>query len=402
MRFLSSNRNFAGRILAWLLVAALILSACAKKPGETDETSEAGETDVAAEVSLTATGVEDLIDIDTITAQEVNYTLADCIVTDIVNTVSAQASVFVSRWEPVYFPESGAKIKDIYIFGETFIEKGQLLADAYFDEDILNASIEQAEIKFADSKKNFEQGVNNFIKEIDGLNRTLQERLSASPRPPESEIKILNLNILKKKSDYDYYVYATERKLSEQAEEIDRLKAMSNGLQIFAPYDGYAGNVIKTTSAGTLSDKNAKLMDITDLSNIAFRVTTDISNFRNNMDVKIVFPNEVTYDAKIVSDPRASETKETQVQFLAVPNTQAQFDRRLSTMRFISVEGIKLELKDVVAVPYQAVRNEGPDRYVLILEDGTVKKRYVVQGAYNMDYAQIIDGVTPGQKIILN
>src|SRR5690606_33120608 len=57
---------------------------------------------------------------------------------------------------------------------------------------------------------------------------------------------------------------------------------------------------------------------------------------------------------------------------------------------------------DVVKVPVQSVTAEGSQRIVFVNKGGKPEKRVVEVGDYNDKFMQVVSGVNPGERVVMN
>jgi len=65
---------------------------------------------------------------------------------------------------------------------------------------------------------------------------------------------------------------------------------------------------------------------------------------------------------------------------------------------------VSLELRKLagsVTVPIAAIRAQGSERSVFIVQDGKAKQRKVKTGLESPDWIQIVDGVKSGEEVVV-
>jgi multidrug efflux pump subunit AcrA (membrane-fusion protein) len=69
----------------------------------------------------------------------------------------------------------------------------------------------------------------------------------------------------------------------------------------------------------------------------------------------------------------------------------------------VTVSLVTSEAQDVLLVPYSAITAEGPQKYVEVLtDDCTTEKRAITTGLTDYSYTGVTDGLTEGEKILIN
>jgi multidrug efflux pump subunit AcrA (membrane-fusion protein) len=190
------------------------------------------------------------------------------------------------------------------------------------------------------------------------------------------------------------------RRLAELSDALEVQNARLEPYYVLAPIDGVVAD-LKWFSEGDWISAEQEMMRIIDISVYRLSMQSNKENFRYNMPVSIKLSNDEYIPGTIVSDPVLNHLKDNMLNFYIRIDTPIENIGRYSSRTF-SVTGMGLTVEDTLQVPGSAVKNEETKRYVHILENGIVKKRYVKIGFNNTKELQIIYGISPGDQIIQN
>lgn len=343
------------------------------------------------------TQTADLIDIDTIKTQEVRYETAQAAYGHLERPTGGQASIDYPGATPLFFKESGGRLKGIYTSNSMHVKKGDLLAEISFDDGSLGALIEEKRIAYQNEINNLEAEKNRRQAEMNAM-----ESNTGQGKTQAYDERLLQLQVRRAQDDYRFYEYDARRRIEKCRTELAELEEKYAGEKIVAPFDGVVTNV-SVYMPGKLIEPGEWMMVIYDEKDIEIKFTGDKGVFRYNMDVNVVVPRVGEFPARIVSDPSAVDNMDGQLSYrvglLDMPEDYMDIRSKIVS---ISIDAKAYELENALLIPAKAVRNEDSKKYVLILENNVVKKRYVQVGLFTTDLIQILTGVEPGDLVILN
>jgi len=324
-----------------------------------------------------------------------NYRTVECVAGDVVRDYTSQASVDYEVEAVIYSGDDVGKLVDLYTFNRQMIEKGDLIAEIELDVAYLSDELEKLRLNVANAEAYLSLERESILDEI----AAMTERL-AETNPGEAEIA--KLRIEKAKLDYESYVFEAVSEIDGWKKEMAEIEEKLLGVKIYAPVDGLVGGVM-TTGRGEAVEPGTAILYIYYNENFRFRASADTANFRYDMDVAITVANDLTYPGRIISDPLADNPEggpaEFKVELTERPADPAAFINLVSNRR-ISISGRSIELTGVPVLPYNVIYSENGKRYVLLLEDNIVKKRYVQIGLFTNQKAEILSGVKIGDRVL--
>jgi len=324
-----------------------------------------------------------------------NYRTVECVAGAVVKEFSSQASIDYGVERVLYSGDDVGKLVDLYTFNRQPISKGDLIAEIELDVVMLSDELEKLRL-------NVENAETFLALEMESIRDGIAEMTAALADTGPREAEVLKLRIEKAKLEYEYYVYDAELKINGWKKEMAEINEKLLGVKIYAPTDGFVTG-LTTISRGEAIEPGTVVLYIYFNDNFRFQFTAETSNFRYNMDVDIIVANDLSYPGRIISDPLSENpdggSMEFKVELVTPPDDPLAFLNLISNRR-ITISGKAVELTGVPVLPYNSIYNENGRRYVMLLEDNIVKKRYVQIGLFTNQTAEIVSGVRLGDLIL--
>lgn len=169
-------------------------------------------------------------------------------------------------------------------------------------------------------------------------------------------------------------------------------------LAITSPVSGIVGNL--TVEQKTNVAKNQAVLSVVDLS--AFEVELQISeSYADDLAIGMqaeIRAGSTTFDATLVAvSPEIIDNQVTgRVRFNGLVPDGLRQNQRLTTR-------ILLEEKfDVIMVQRGQFYDSGNGRIAYVVEDGIARRRPIVSGASSLGSIEILDGLSPGETIVIS
>ncbi|MCI8799303.1 efflux RND transporter periplasmic adaptor subunit [Acetatifactor muris] len=281
-------------------------------------------------------------------------------------------------------------------FREILVKKGEEVREgdaiATFDIEVSRADREEMTLSLA--------------RETEALRLGREDRLSAIEEAREDaeglrdhELRIAQLKIEKMETEYEQFVYQSEREIARLQKSLEELEEKAGNDTLFAPFDGVIDSVTFYNPGDLMTADNILVtMHATDRFYLAADNGADALRYNMDVVVEAGKKNErKTYVGKVVAVPAVLPA--------SVPGTVALIE----LYEEISQEDLKTslqyqynseELQGVLLLDRSAVDSEEGKSYVYVLEEDMVQKRYIVPGLTNMKEIWILDGLTEGQTVI--
>ena len=327
---------------------------------------------------------------------------------DLVNSVTANGFIIANKDLDVISNINGY-IDEIHVYEGKQVDKGTLLVK--FDDrdhkiaieeakiNLMNAKIEYGFFSKEESQKIDLKIVDSIKIKLDQLDLKFKNKLISEDEYLSSKER-LDLALLFTGAKRDE-VLLNKSGMTNALIAINRAKLNLSYTEITAPFNGVIGdfNLIpkKRINAG---EKMFKLLDLSKLKVEVGILENEITSIYpgSKAEVKLSALPGRSYFGKVIHvnpliDP---ETKTCRVT-IEIPNV----DRDVKPGMFASVKIETGILRDRVLIPKEALIVRDKRNLVFIAGGNLAKWNYVEIGAQNENYIEILDGVLPGDTIIV-
>ncbi|MGM0471227.1 MAG: efflux RND transporter periplasmic adaptor subunit [Bacillota bacterium] len=196
--------------------------------------------------------------------------------------------------------------------------------------------------------------------------------------------------------------YESAQAQVEQAQAaLHRAKVELDKRTIDSPFNGVVNEqLVEVGEFANPGESLAYLVQLSDLEFAARISTRDLTKVKQGQQVKVrvdsyptqEFSGEITQISSVVeSSNRGIRLK------IALPNR----DHLLKPGMFATGELEVANLTDVMVIPAAAVRKEEDNNYVLVVEDGTVKRREVKLGIKSEELIRVKSGLSVDEKVVV-
>lgn len=190
----------------------------------------------------------------------------------------------------------------------------------------------------------------------------------------------------------------------EHLEESLRIAVIQKGyLRITAPFNGIIS--FKQVEVGEMVLPGVALAEIVDNNSLYVHAPVDeadIHKIHEGQEVKITvdaFP-DAEFIGKIYEiSPIVSEDK-LEGRTVTIKVSIDQHKEKIRPGMSCDVEILIDKIPDALLIPTNLLMGRGEKRYVFVVENGSVKKRYLRLGLSNWDFTVIEDGLREGEEII--
>lgn len=236
---------------------------------------------------------------------------------------------------------------------------------------------------------------NNTVKTVAVTKQTIRKEITGSGEISSNLQERLFVN----KNRYLKEVYMEENQIVKKGEN---LLKYTNGSYLVAPYDLAIVN-LNLGKIGELCDANSQYIEVLDTTNLIITLNineSDKNNIAVGQEVHIkanTFENK-EYIGKVKKIDAIGKYGATGSSFkvtIAFEN-----DGLLSIGMSAFCQIIVSEAKNVLALPIEAIKNIGEEKWVTVVnEDGTTKEVKVETGLSNDNYVEIKSGLEDGQEV---
>lgn len=209
---------------------------------------------------------------------------------------------------------------------------------------------------------------------------------------------------------------AADQALKTEQEKLVKYQEQLTKCKVYAPHDGMVVHSTDRTpwgrlvADGELVTERFKVLSLPDLASMQVKVSVHES---------VLDQVKVGLAAAVKIDAFAEAAYEGTVQSVAVMPTQdsslssdvkvydviVTIDEKVEHLKpgMTASAEIRVDnLRDVVSVPIQAIVQEGDQTWCYLAVDGGLEQRDIKPGAVNDARVQVLDGLAPGERVVLN
>jgi len=197
-----------------------------------------------------------------------------------------------------------------------------------------------------------------------------------------------------------YTEEAIQKQMEEKIKSIDFHETLFLTKQITAEKYGILVDVIKAKPGDPIWP-GTYIGAIYDISVYYFSAGSNKDKLRYNMPVEVEVAKDEYMTGRVISNPAGLDNQESYLNYIIKLDGVLPDVTKVANRRF-RVTGASQLIEGAVLVNNAAIKNEEGKRYVNLLEDGAIKKRYVKVGFWSVDKYQILYGAEPGQQLIEN
>lgn len=331
---------------------------------------------------------------------------------DISQTIEAVGKVYAKDQVDVGAQVSGQIIK-LYVDVGSHVKQGDLIAQIDKDKQQNDLDITKAQLESA--KANLES--KKVALEIASKQYQREQKLYAAKASSLENLEI-------QKNNY-YSLKASVAELNAQVIQLEiTLKNAKKDLDyttITAPIDGVVINVAVDEGQTVNANQNTPtIVRIANLDEMEIKMEiaeADVNKIKIGTELEFSLLNDPqkTYRASIASiDPADTEVSDSSSSYSSSSNSSsnaiyyyAKFyvqnkDNFLRIGMSIQNEIVIASVKDVIAVPTYAIKNDAKGYYVEILQNQKAVKKYVKFGIKDSINTQILEGVDENEELIIS
>lgn len=331
---------------------------------------------------------------------------------DISQTIEAVGKVYAKDQVDVGAQVSGQIIK-LYVDVGSHVKQGDLIAQIDKDKQQNDLDITKAQLESA--KANLES--KKVALEIASKQYQREQKLYAA--------KASSLENLEMQKNNYYSLKASVAELNAQVIQLEiTLKNAKKDLDyttITAPIDGVVINVAVDEGQTVNANQNTPtIVRIANLDEMEIKMEiaeADVNKIKIGTELEFSLLNDPqkTYRASIASiDPADTEVSDSSSSYSSSSSSSsnaiyyyAKFyvqnkDNFLRIGMSIQNEIVIASVKDVIAVPTYAIKNDAKGYYVEILQNQKAVKKYVKFGIKDSINTQILEGVDENEELIIS
>lgn len=199
-------------------------------------------------------------------------------------------------------------------------------------------------------------------------------------------------------------IQQAEAQVAEAAAQVRSIEVQLQETAVLAPFTGIVGDV--DIKVGDYVNKGDILTRLTANDQLELRLPISL---QHKADLKIGLPVQmVDAQGKVLATGRISFISPSVNQDSQTILAKATFDNSEGLFKdgqFVTAEVVWNQKQNAVVIPMTAVRFQGDQRFVFLAEGQdklTAKRQPVKLGLIQGDRAEILEGLQPGQKLIIS
>ena len=309
-----------------------------------------------------------------------------------------------SQFRELHFEREEVRVTEIFVSLDQVVSEGDVLAIAEFDTreleeelEILRLSIELAQ-----------QGMERDQREHQNLLADM--RWEQDLMTDVYEIQTQNYRIQRQELLMEHDLNQQESRLDTYNEQLEELYELLEGDKIIAPFDGVIVNVRDADRSGVVVSNEDIIIRMVDPTRIQFVATEHIGLVRvGDVFPAIIERHDLEFELQVVSDPITIDTREEVYTFVLQPvdregfwNSITELGIEYSAFRTMTITGFptRHEINNVLTIPVRAINDYDDAVYVLVYEDGDIKRRFIDIGFRDDENVQILSGLEEGQLVV--
>ena len=343
----------------------------------------------AAQAEMT----QDIIDVSTLTQQQINYKTVEAALGSYVREVSQSASEYFPLTYNVRFDQSNAKFVEFTVKRGQEVKKGDVMA---------RFAITGSEVAFTRMEINLKRTEEDTRRGILDREEAIQKKraeIAAMSSGYEQERAMLTLRKLE--VELEQYKFRQQRSIDQQREAFEEEKERRANNVLLAPVDGVVSELAYKKVDDAVSPGET-LAVISSEEIMLLRAKNERQELRYNMPVRVTVgngKNQITLTGRVgAADDAIPEKERTGYLFVELD----PYDSENIPIRSPKITGDTIRLDNVMVVQRSAATLEAGKYYVTKLKDGMVQKRFVEFGMGSAQTAWILTGVEDGETLVLD
>src|SRR6185503_4797619 len=307
-------------------------------------------------------------------------------------------------------PVNQGRIVRLYAGQGTRVRKGQKLAE------LESADIDQAEADYLKALADYENALRSSAAEIklaqesyDRNKLLYEQKITAGKNLQSAEH---DLEVAKDASENSVNgtkaaLTAARRKLLILGLNDATIDALSKKTDLAAtfslnsPIDGIV--VERNATIGASVGTDANLFKIINLSQVWIDANVfekDLQRVRPGQEVKLTVPAfpQTTFSGRVIF---VDSVVNPETRTVNVRTEVANPDGRLKPDMFANVQIVTDANRAAISIPQSAILNDEGKTVVFVADGNGYKKRQVQAGIQNNDRVEIVDGLNPGDKVVV-
>lgn len=345
-------------------------------------------------VSLAACGNEvdaTLADEELIVPTEANYKTVQAEIGTFTDEAYSTVKAFYPVEKDLFYNEPDVVFSKLLVKKGDVVKKGQHLAA--FKATVSEVPLEEKKLELKRTRNAYDRGKENRRAGLSDARKVLGQLSSGT-----TEYRIKQLEIEKSEIEYDQFVFSNDEKIKTLEKEIAKLSEAQDTQYLEAPFSGTIG-IVGSFREGDKMDPTVPVLVLYSAERILLQLDNP-NGFSYGEEVEInakVGGKDESMKAKVVCSPTALPSS-----LIAAP-TYVMLETKginIEKVSNVTVKSTSVFMPNVLTVDAEAVKMVNGQFYVSILEDNTLKKRYLTSVNFNKTDFWVLDGLSEGQTVV--
>ena len=336
---------------------------------------------------------ESLISDEMIKTETVNYSKTAVVENTVYErSFSTSATEYYPHTYPLACEVDHASFAEYHVSRRSVVKAGDVLATFTLDvdEEALSSTqfaLERTQESYAKGKIDRQENIEELLKQRAEIKDVYQREL-------------LTLRIRREQLALEQYCFQQDAQIASLQEQLAEMQEENSKTQLIAPFDGVITDM-QYKREGERVYNGEVLITLYREDGMLLRIDNSALHFRYGMEMTVTSGSkndpDVYHGRVVAADNQLLSSRRLGHAFIQLEDLPK--DARLSRL---TAAGVSQYLDNVMVIPRRATTMEGGKYYVECLFGGSLQKRFVNVGLMNSSEAWILQGIQPGDTVIVD
>ncbi len=336
---------------------------------------------------------DSLISDEMIKTETVNYSKTALVENTVFErSFSASATEYYPHTYPIACEVDNASFVEYNVNRKHEVKAGDVLAT--FAVDVDEEALSSVQFALMRTQENYEK---EKLEQQEAIEKLLKERVEIRD---VYERELMTLRIERAQLALEQYCFQQDTQIASLQEQLDEMQEKNSRTQLIAPFDGVITDMVYKREGERVYNGEV-LITLYREDGMLLRIDNSSLNFRYGMEMVVASGSKkdpVLYHGRIVAaDNQLLSSRRLGHAFIQLDDLPE--GTRLSRL---TATGVSQYLGNVMVVPRRAIAMDGGKYYVECLFDGSLQKRFVNVGLTNSANAWVLQGIHPGDTVIID
>ncbi len=344
-------------------------------------------------VSAALAQSDNLISDEMIKTETVNYSKMALVENTVFErSFNASATEYYPHTYPLFCEVDNASFVEYHVSRRQEVKEGDVLATFTLDIDeealsSLQFALEHTQESYAKGKLEQQEAIEELLKARAEI-KDVYER------------ELMTLRIERAQLALEQYCFQQDAQIVSLQERLAKMQEENSRTQLIAPFDGVITDMEYKREGERVYNGEA-LITLYREEGMLLRIDNSALNFRYGMEMTVTSGSKkdpVVYHGRIVAaDNQLLSSRRLGHAFIQLDELPEE-----SRLSRLTATGVSQYLSNVMVIPRRATTMEGGKYYVECLYGGSLQKRFVNVGLMNSSSAWVLQGIHPGDTVIID